>query len=180
MPRLAYVRQGLANQRAIESHLQEKSRAARADRAACQQALYRVFDKERFDQSYPFEQYIPEGGQNVPSIRGFKQELPLEVNVYYSTYRAIFHEKKRVNFDHTMNEFVPAFANPFLEWPKKEGPPMEGDKTLATRVLQQFTNHTEPGLQLPGFFERQAALMIHYKPVDMSFEDWVALQRKGN
>ena len=152
-----------------------KSRRGRVERAMAQKALYRIFSNGCFDQSYPFEQYVPHGPQDVPQIRGFKLTAPLEAKVFYSAHRLLNVEGRKLRDEHAMNAVFPNFANVFLEYPAGAQ-----HRTLAAKVLRQRHHAEERGLKWPSAAERMALRLQHMKPPHFCWEGWVRYWENTN
>ena len=151
------------------------SRSGRNERAIANKALYRIFTKrDDWDQSFPFEQYVPHGLQNVPPIRGWRLTASPAAKVYFQLYREVKVLGNRRHENTIMNDILEDFVNPFVCYPSK-------DCSLAEKVLRQAALRREQEILWPTPADRLAKKFIDKWPHHMSWKEWVAFwSQQGN
>ena len=149
-------------------NMKHGSRGARLERAIASKAIHRIFVAENWDSDYPFEQYMPQGAQDVPRLRGFKLAPAVAARAYFDASRKVLVQKSQKSDHELMDEICPQFVNPFVSYPK-----LYGQCSLAEKVVRQQHQHREIDIYWPTPEERIANMYILPKPAGMSIADWV-------
>ena len=146
-----------------------KTRGGRQDRAIAAKVVHRVFVQVDWDTTYPFEQYVPKGKQDVPPMRGWRLVPEVWAHVYYGASRLqLAHKGKGVDED-DMNVICKNFVNPFVQYTDSSE---RGFATLATKVLHQWHCRREHSLHWPSLTERLARVFARSRPVGMTDDEW--------
>ena len=123
---------------------------------------------DKFDVTYPPEQYIPKGPQHVPPIRGYVLEASETDSLFFEASRVYRVQKATDPLRHVLNSIRPGFLNPFIQYPLRDG-----YNDLATIILTHRHYKSERGIDMVTRAERQALEHLQYKPDHVEYLDFL-------
>ena len=151
------------------------TRWSRTERCLKNQYVNRIFvDSDQADVEYPCTSYIPSGKQDVPPLRGYKEQIGLWESIYFQAIRQLRMKHVYANWTELVASIAPyAITEHTAKFEEKYKP-----KTLAQFILQLKLSFEEPEVLPPHDCQRMAYATIEQKPKDCSFREHV--MGKGN